>query len=236
MASPSSPAATADQVMCQPMITQHSTSTSSCGMVWYAATSIAATGKISRGIRIFWTRRLVLPDRPGAAVPGLAEVVDHHDAGEQVQREVGDVLVQLEDEPHHDVVDAEAHRRLDVGPRQAEQRRGVHLGELARDDQPQQVGLLDRLDDPAARCRGDQLGLDHPLLAGTGRLDDRHGVGLVLGHPAGTTGGVLAPTALVDGGLGLGLLVCGGHQRSSVEAAKVFSQRCGEVTSPSWSR
>ncbi len=58
MASPSSPAATADQVMCQPMSTQHSTSTSSCGMVWYAATSIAATGKISRGIRIFWTRAL----------------------------------------------------------------------------------------------------------------------------------------------------------------------------------
>src|SRR3978361_1241987 len=38
---PSTPAATAAQVRCHPEITQKITRTSTCGIVWYAATSIA---------------------------------------------------------------------------------------------------------------------------------------------------------------------------------------------------
>ncbi len=58
MHTPSRPAPSAVQVMCQPVNRQATTSSSICGSVWYAATSIEATGKISRGIRIFLTRAL----------------------------------------------------------------------------------------------------------------------------------------------------------------------------------
>ena len=72
-------------------------------------------------------------------------------------------------------------------------------------------------------------------LAGAGGFDDGHRVGLVLREATGSLRSIRATASLVEVSLSV-TLVGRRHQCSSVEAAKVFSQRCGEVISPSCSR
>ena len=145
--------------------------------------------------------------------------------------------MQLEHEAHHHVVDGEAQRRLHVGPEQPEQRGGVHLRQLARDDQPQQVGLLEDLEQAATRRGGDQVGLHLPQL-------------LAAASSASTTGIASAWLRIIRrarlpaflrrlasplSSACVALVGCP-HLGSSAESAKVFSHRWGEVISPSWSR